>query len=588
MSDIGVTNSIVAQFDDFLNRSGLFNSLDLNSQRPETTQDSIAKDSNCLRRALVVDEFPSTMARSSSTLASFRSVLMQYLAAGASSQPTMFDSLNASSHIHPPVVLIISESLLTASSAVADSFTAHRLLGPDVLNHPMVHMIELNPVAPTFVAKALELVLRKEARVSKRRRIPGSAVLRRLSEVGDIRSAVNALQFLCVKAGSRAEWSGTVAAKTKFSAKDGIVLTAMERSSLELVTQREATLGMFHAVGKVVYNKREDPRPSDPDAAPPPQPPNHIAGSERRSVSQVNVDELMNETGTDVSTFIATLHENFSLSCAGGDFVSCFSNCIESLSDCDYLSLERRPSPQGAKNSIGSAGYDFQPGGLDALRQNEIVFQVAVRGLLFYLPYPVHRAAHPGGRKGDSFKMFYPASLRLWKQNEEVDGIVTSYMDRLPGPGRPHPGREQGKDQMSGVGTWKQRNGPVKVCDNDPGLPHMARVLTSRVDMICERLPYVAHIQGKDGYDVGDLSKITQFKGIGVQEEEDLGEDDMIGSVLDLPAADAAADHASKSPQKRRIAALFGQQRGMSSALQTLDTEERLEKLYISEDDIED
>ena len=32
----------------------------------------------------------------------------------------------------------------------------------------------------------------------------------------------------------------------------------MEEESLEMVTRREASLGIFHAVGKVVYNKRDE------------------------------------------------------------------------------------------------------------------------------------------------------------------------------------------------------------------------------------------------------------------------------------------------------------------------------------------
>lgn len=46
--------------------------------------------------------------------------------------------------------------------------------------------------------------------------------------------------------------------KQKKTVKDGIAMTRGEEKSLELISQRESSLGIFHAVGKVVYNKRDE------------------------------------------------------------------------------------------------------------------------------------------------------------------------------------------------------------------------------------------------------------------------------------------------------------------------------------------
>ena len=135
-----------------------------------------------------------------------------------------------------PVVMIISETLLTTTSASADSFTAHRLLGPEILRHPGTGVIEFNDIAPTLLAKALELIVQKEARKSGRRRTPGPQVLKRLGEIGDIRNAISSLEFLCLKGDDDADWGSKVTfTKTKKAPKDQ-AMTKHERESLELTS----------------------------------------------------------------------------------------------------------------------------------------------------------------------------------------------------------------------------------------------------------------------------------------------------------------------------------------------------------------
>lgn len=75
-------------------------------------------------------------------------------------------------------------------------------------------------------------------------------------------------------------------------------------------------------MGKVVYNKRDDfkPQAQGPDTDALPQPPDHMPDHIRPRISQVSVDQLIDETGTDTSTFVAALHENYVLSCEGSHF----------------------------------------------------------------------------------------------------------------------------------------------------------------------------------------------------------------------------------------------------------------------------
>lgn len=365
--------------------------------------------------------------------------------------------------------------------------------------------------------------------------MPGPAVIQRLAEMGDVRSAINSLEFLCLRGGTGSEWSGTIAARKKRTSKDkdSVPMTETEKNSLQLVSQRETTLDMFHAAGKIVYNKREDPRVLDTRAAPPPKPPDHLLHLYTPKASQVDIEALLNETGTDIQTFISTLHENYVLSCNGDTFEDCFDGCSDILSTSDILNPESRPFRRSA-NSNPNANLvqaNLQSGSSDTLRQDEISFHVATRGLLFNLPYPVNRAPPPGGKRGDNFKMFYPAGLRLWKPVEEMEGLVEMFVFGLGnGLGRagagfgPQTALVSGAD--GGVASWSTRTflefststpriKPEPDIDADttsilnepgPATRHPKSTLTTEI------LPFVTRILAARKQDTSVLERITRFK----------------------------------------------------------------------------
>jgi cell cycle checkpoint protein len=452
-----------------------------------------------------VEEFPTVLSQSSSSLTAFRASLQRYLAAAA----------DDGGGWHPPIVMIVSETLLSSASSVLDNLTVHRLLGPALYNHPNTTILDFNSIAPTFMQKALRSILDKEARASQRSRIPGPAVLNRISEIGDIRSAVSSLEFLCLKGDQAGKWGSSVT-KTKKSRGD-TALTPMEEESLKLISQREASLGMFHAVGKIVYNKRLDPSLMPSDVTIPPSPPDHLSYHRRPKVSQVAVNDLIDETGTDISTFICALHENYPPSCDGDDFTDDLNACIEALSDSDILGADRRPT-QGARAGIG-IGANLLNAGVDMLRQDEIGFQVAARGLLFALPYPVNRKlTHGDGRRGNAHKMLYPSSLRLWRQTEEIEGLLDSWMKHMLDPSNPISARSMPTNSESmGVKSWKSlRVGHASSMDNPSTMTMM-----SRHDALLHQLPYMNQIRPDDS---GQLSQITGIRGSRL---DDVEEDDL-------------------------------------------------------------
>jgi cell cycle checkpoint protein len=602
------SQSASAQFEEFLGRGEKFGQLDvdLDSASHSTSVANNGRSDNHTHKIILVEEFPNTFARSSTALKSFRSTILSYLAANTPSLAAFTRSTEKEATT--PVVLVISEALLATTSASADSFTAHRLLGPEIMRHPGTAVMEFNAIAPTLLAAALELVIQKEARKSGRKRTPGPAVLRRLGEIGDIRSAISSLEFLCLKGDSDTEWGSKITfTKPKRSVRSNVALTKGEEESLELISQREASLGIFHAVGKVMYNKRDeglfDEHTEEGRAE---RLTGFMAHHSRPKRSEVSVDSLIDETGTDTHTFISALHENYVLSCAPtgpsdlSSSVDYMNECIDHLSESDLLC----PS-----SDIFFGGRGFGPagsGGRDAashvLRQDEIAFQVATRGLLFSLPHPVKRIGATSHRSGgDAHKMFFPTSLKLWRDKEELESEVDLWSTGLL------KGEEAGtrdvtggasafrKPKSSDTGSWLANQGSQKPTmqrkdiarPQEPATPPLLSLGSSaRTELLLERLPYMAHMaRGKRGpvknYTVKELERIVSFSGIsGGADEEVAVEGDETNTfegeawATDKPAEDS-------SPRKKTVG--IRQRRG-NNAVEELP----VQSMVISDDDIED
>ncbi|KAI9794320.1 MAG: Cell cycle checkpoint protein rad17 [Piccolia ochrophora] len=619
--------SMSSQFEDFLGRGGKYGGLDVctgDVESDEMGHPDPSSSDNTRKRVILLEEFPNTFTQSSTSLQAFRSSILRYLAA-QSSQHGPFTGQGDQSVSMTPVVMIISETLLTTTSASADSFTAYRLLGPNILTHPHATVIEFNPIAKTILTKALELVIQKEARKSGRRKAPSSAVLDRLAEVGDIRSAIGSLEFLCIRGDEDGGWGGKVQfAKSKRGARETSSLTKMEGESLEMVTQREASLGLFHSVGKVVYNKRDEPGSALA------QPPDHLNEHLRDGRSQVSVEDLIDETGADTRTFISGLHENYLLSCRGqtaDDTLEHVGGCIEALSQSDLLC----PSWAGGFSTGGFGGGfgrgAFQGAGADSLRQDEISFQIAVRGILFSLPSPVKRITPPptvvrdsgigsGRSKGDAYKMYYPVALKLWRRTEEIGSVLSSWITRLANGGgslSPTAGTSAQSftrpTTSSTIESWKTHRPVPHPTTTDPTTDHAdpkeqtgtpllaAGGAAARDEVLLDHLPYMAiiwRLKHISSHVLRDLEKVTAFTGVeapGTTNAE--ADDDEDPSPGEQWATDPSVE-AKSSPHHPRRGKVRGpgdggaQPNGGFGFRAAAVAEKDLEKLVLSDDDIED
>nr|OQO22431.1 hypothetical protein B0A51_13249 [Rachicladosporium sp. CCFEE 5018] len=567
------------QFNDFIAAAGRSSGLVFGAEGDDardyaTTNE--AKDDRTSgggKQLLLVEEFPNTFSRTSPVLESFRAALSQYLS-----------TTQAPDKSPTPIVLVVSETLLSTSTAAADSFTVHRLLGPELLNHPYVDTIEFNAIAPTILTKALETIVVKEARKSGRRKTPGPAVLKRLAETGDIRSAISSLEFLCLRGDDEGTWSAKVAFTKPKRAPPQVALTNAEEEALQLICNRESTLGIFHSVGKIVYNKRVDPTPGTEVAQPPPWLPQH----HREKIPETDIESLLDELGTDTSTFIASLHENFALSCNTGsteETLDSLTGCIDNLSDANLLSIDRFSS--GTRSFSGSA--------TDTLRQDEMAFQVAVRGVLFSLPSPVNRGVPASGKKADAHRMFYPASLKLWRRKEEIEGLLDLLTsDAQSGASvLPERGNSDGAD---GVAGWHRQS-----LDQSPSTTQAASSslsTSSKASTLLDRLPYLAHILPDSPQNSAFLSRVRKV--VNIQSTPPLltsaNDDEDAAGQQDAPpgteqwATDRPDDDAPKQARgvKKKAKKPGGVGKGEFGGELGMRLEGRVEGLVIEGDDIED
>ncbi|KAF4159555.1 hypothetical protein CNMCM6936_004342 [Aspergillus lentulus] len=188
--------SIAAQFEEFLTRGNRLRGLEFQG----TTGLSASKrnSSDHMRpRVILIEEFPTVIDGDSPSLTAFRFSLQRYLS--VSSSPRSNTRNDIERHVSSPVVIIVSETMLNTGASYSDNLTAHRLLGPDILSHPGTTIVDFNAIAPTFMFKALDLVLVKHIRRYRSAKRPGPAILKSLSEIGDIRSAISSLEFLCLR-----------------------------------------------------------------------------------------------------------------------------------------------------------------------------------------------------------------------------------------------------------------------------------------------------------------------------------------------------------------------------------------------------
>ncbi|GEM11224.1 cell cycle checkpoint protein rad17 [Rhodotorula toruloides] len=427
--------SLVHRFSSFLARAGMASALDFGPDPADPVSSTSAamssaeldEGSSSTRRLILLEDLPNVSHYP--TKLALRSAISQYL---------------TSPRVTSPLVVIVSEAMarpgdddgggadwLSGNGRRGESLDARSVLGVEVINHPACREISFNPIAPTIMRKALLRMLDRaysSPNPPPTAARPSQATLDLLiaHSSGDIRSAVMSLQFLTTEGAGHATSfdAGGKGGKAKKGAKKGKKRKRGDDSSdeeaasltsqggkekvkqlLQFVTARESSLFIFHALGKVLYNKRwgqsaEDDK-KDLGRAGILQErqydklPRHLRKEWTRDPSKVDPDVLFAEAPLDTDVFLSYLHHNYS------PFTNEIEECsgiMDALSESDAL-------------------MTLQGEGEEAWRRLPLTFlyafQVSVRSTLLNLPSPVPR------RKQVLRKSELWETLKLRRQNEE-------------------------------------------------------------------------------------------------------------------------------------------------------------------------
>lgn len=254
-------DSLVHHFSAFLSRSGA--TLKFGADKSAATPVKKKRKVESKRPSIVLIEDLPNIFSSSETRAAFRRALTSY---ATSSRP---------SETQQPLVIIVSEAIARGSveaeqahGALAndwqDNVTARTVVPIEVLKGGKCHEIRFNPVAKTLLKKALNATLERACPESNR---PGADVLDLViaSCNGDIRSALNCLQFVVQDPKRAGSLVPATKSKSKGKAKKvgkrdaALCVACLARTDarrVRMITARESSLFLFHALGKVLFSKR--------------------------------------------------------------------------------------------------------------------------------------------------------------------------------------------------------------------------------------------------------------------------------------------------------------------------------------------
>ncbi|EMR11643.1 hypothetical protein PNEG_00082 [Pneumocystis murina B123] len=287
-----------------------------------------------------------------------------------------------------PLVLIITEmdfkEFDETDNKRVKGLSLYSLLGRTIIESEKTVQISFNPITKISLQKTINKIIDIECRYSQK---PSLELIESIieSSCGDIRSALNSLQFIV----------GIILENSSkgFSKEKGLLINS--------IINRDITLGFFHAVGKVIYNKRIGDSPEDKfeHFFPKNSLPFHLKVYERR-ISKVNPDNILDTIPVSYDIYILALHHNYLESCNDikhVDFILSFLSYSDTMLSAKvwHYSLQQRMSSL-----------------------------VAIMGLLIGLPSPVKRSF--------TSKIVYPVYQKILqemklKNDYFIDSIYKSY-----------------------------------------------------------------------------------------------------------------------------------------------------------------
>lgn len=204
--------------------------------------------------------------------------------------------------------------------------------------------------------------------------------------------------------------------------------------------------------------------------------------------------------------------------------------------------------------------------------------------------------------------MYYPVSLRIWRQQEELGGLLDVWISRVQrgetlASGLPSLPKRTAESGGGGVDTWKRsaafapQKAPSSTNDNEsedaPPPILLGSGGSARYEMLLERLPYLTRILRKSrmpspatAATIREIQRITSFTGssmtTALDDDQDDDEDETVEQeqwTTDRPAPDI--------PRKKTKNRIEGKKSVAEEALAGI-VEKDVGNLVLSDDDIED
>jgi cell cycle checkpoint protein len=218
-----------------------------------------------------------------------------------------------------PVVFIISSHRTGGSSngSTGDATTAKSYFPESLLNHPQVTEHKLLEVNKTSLEKTLRSITLAESSSGSARGkglclAAIKAIVARCH--GDVRSAVHSLQFESLGTG-RGGGGGRRNISKRGAAFASASHAAVAEADDQTLGSRDVRLDMFRALGKILYNKRIDPRNeksiSAPDAARHAAAESLVRAELRRLPMKDDVENITDSYGADWPQLCEQLQQNY-------------------------------------------------------------------------------------------------------------------------------------------------------------------------------------------------------------------------------------------------------------------------------------
>ncbi|XP_065601272.1 cell cycle checkpoint protein RAD17 [Cyrtonyx montezumae] len=210
-----------------------------------------------------------------------------------------------------PLLFIISDNFSGDSN--------QRLLFPkEIVEELCISIISFKPVAPTNMMKVLNRIATAEANMNREKNYaPDRTSLELLCKgcSGDIRSAINSLQFFSMKDCSLEKdfWSRKKRSSTLKSETAAAMCNSRKQSksdtsedqAIQAIGGKDASIFLFHALGKIIYCKREPLSESEF-----PQLPSHLL-EHRRDALLIHPEDIVEKSHMSGSMFTLYLHQNY-------------------------------------------------------------------------------------------------------------------------------------------------------------------------------------------------------------------------------------------------------------------------------------